>query len=222
MISLFISALVDAHRCTPRTSSPLFRRRHPNSCYLCFAEFTFSLRLTEVRIPNHTVRNSTARLECHYDMDGEDLYSVKWYKDGHEFYRYLPSNTPPALVFHMPGVTVDVSNIPFFLLFFFIQNFCILFKLHEFIESKHLQNYSGRFDVGSWKIINKIPVKFMRSLLSIFLFLSDNHFSSSCTILRPMLLLWCRLVWPARDAIAARYPPRHHPFKRSPITVKWL
>lgn len=48
-------------------------------CNCPFSDFILSLRLTEVRIPNHTVRNSTARLECHYDMDGEELYSVKWY-----------------------------------------------------------------------------------------------------------------------------------------------
>ncbi|XP_031627195.1 uncharacterized protein LOC116343333 isoform X2 [Contarinia nasturtii] len=69
-----------------------------------------ALRLTEVRIPNHTVRNSTARLECHYDMDGEELYSVKWYKDGHEFYRYIPRSMPPALVFELPGINVDIHN----------------------------------------------------------------------------------------------------------------
>lgn len=75
-----------------------------------FSDFILSLRLTEVRIPNHTVRNSTARLECHYDMDGEELYSVKWYKDGHEFYRYIQRNMPPALVFELPGINVDVSG----------------------------------------------------------------------------------------------------------------
>lgn len=74
------------------------------------SDFILSLRLTEVRIPNHTVRNSTARLECHYDMDGEELYSVKWYKDGHEFYRYIPRNMPPALVFPLAGIDVDVSG----------------------------------------------------------------------------------------------------------------
>ncbi|XP_055297130.1 uncharacterized protein LOC129565858 isoform X2 [Sitodiplosis mosellana] len=73
-------------------------------------DFILSLRLTEVRIPNHTVRNSTARLECHFDMDGEDLYSVKWYKDGHEFYRYIPRSMPPALVFELPGINVDIHN----------------------------------------------------------------------------------------------------------------
>lgn len=68
-----------------------------------------ALRLTEVRIPNHTVRGSTARLECHYEMDGEALYSVKWYKDGNEFYRYVPRDMPPVLIFQLPGVSVDVS-----------------------------------------------------------------------------------------------------------------
>ncbi|KAJ6649673.1 hypothetical protein Bhyg_04912 [Pseudolycoriella hygida] len=69
--------------------------------------FSFGLRLTEVRIPNHTVRDSSARLECHFDLDGEALYSVKWYKDGNEFYRYVPRDMPPAQVFILPGVSVD-------------------------------------------------------------------------------------------------------------------
>lgn len=68
-----------------------------------------SLRLTEVRIPNHQVRDTSAVLECHYDLDGEALYSVKWYKDGNEFYRYVPRDMPPAQIFSLVGVTVDVS-----------------------------------------------------------------------------------------------------------------
>ncbi len=28
-----------------------------------------------------------AVLQCLYDMEGEELYSVKWYKAGHEFFR---------------------------------------------------------------------------------------------------------------------------------------
>lgn len=68
-----------------------------------------SLHLTELRIPSHAVRNQSARLECHFDLDGETLYSVKWYKDGNEFYRYVPRDMPPAQVFPLNGVTVDVS-----------------------------------------------------------------------------------------------------------------
>ena len=29
-----------------------------------------------------------ARLSCEFDMEGGTLYSVKWYKDDNEFYRY--------------------------------------------------------------------------------------------------------------------------------------
>lgn len=68
-----------------------------------------SLKLVELRIPSHAVRNQSARLECHFDLDGETLYSVKWYKDGNEFYRYVPRDNPPAQCFPLPGVTVDVS-----------------------------------------------------------------------------------------------------------------
>lgn len=42
-------------------------------------------------------------------MNGEALYSVKWYKDGYEFYRYVPRDHPPAQVFDQNGVNVDVS-----------------------------------------------------------------------------------------------------------------
>lgn len=62
-------------------------------------------------MPNYTVKDNVVRLECHYDMEDEKLYSVKWYKDGHEFYRYLPREHPPGDTFNVAGVSVDVSNI---------------------------------------------------------------------------------------------------------------
>lgn len=68
------------------------------------------LRLNEVRIPMHTVRDLNARLECHFDLEGEALYSVKWYKDGNEFFRFVPRDQPPAQLFPLPGVSVDVST----------------------------------------------------------------------------------------------------------------
>lgn len=68
------------------------------------------LRLTEVRIPNHVTKNSTVQLECHYDLNGEQLYSVKWYKDGNEFFRFVPRDNPPAQPFPLTGVSVDLLN----------------------------------------------------------------------------------------------------------------
>ncbi|XP_053960497.1 adenylate cyclase, terminal-differentiation specific [Anastrepha ludens] len=73
-------------------------------------DYTQSLRLVEVRIPNYVVKGSSAQLECLYDLDGEALYSVKWYKDGNEFYRYVPRDMPPAQTFLLPGVSVELQN----------------------------------------------------------------------------------------------------------------
>lgn len=78
--------------------------------FLIFQDYTQSLRLVEVRIPNYVVKGSSAQLECLYDLDGESLYSVKWYKDGNEFYRYVPRDMPPAQTFLLPGVSVELHN----------------------------------------------------------------------------------------------------------------
>lgn len=68
------------------------------------------LRLTEVRIPNHVLRTAAIQLECHFNLEGDRLYSVKWYKDSYEFYRYVPRDTPPITTFNRTGVNVDVSQ----------------------------------------------------------------------------------------------------------------
>ena len=66
--------------------------------------------MMELVVPQHVVRGQSVRLECNFNLDNVVLYSVKWYKDGNEFYRYVPKEKPPVLVFALPGVTVDVSQ----------------------------------------------------------------------------------------------------------------
>ncbi|XP_058790644.1 uncharacterized protein LOC131663902 [Phymastichus coffea] len=68
------------------------------------------LRMMELVIPQHVVRGQNVRLECNFNLDNVILYSVKWYKDGNEFYRFVPREKPPVLVFPLPGVTVDIHN----------------------------------------------------------------------------------------------------------------
>lgn len=69
----------------------------------------FSLKLTELKIEEHTLVGNSTRLECKYDLQGEKLYTVKWYKDGNEFYRYIPGESPEVQTFNVTGVHVDVS-----------------------------------------------------------------------------------------------------------------
>uniref|UniRef100_A0ABD2WHF5 Ig-like domain-containing protein n=1 Tax=Trichogramma kaykai TaxID=54128 RepID=A0ABD2WHF5_9HYME len=64
----------------------------------------------ELVIPPHAIRGQNVRLDCNFNLDNVNLYSVKWYKDGNEFYRYLPGEQPPVQVFTLPGVTVDIHN----------------------------------------------------------------------------------------------------------------
>ena len=68
------------------------------------------------------VVGESATFKCHFDMEGEMLYSLKWWKDEHQFFQYIPRNNPMMVVFEVPGVHVDVSKLNFFLKY---QNFLI-------------------------------------------------------------------------------------------------
>lgn len=60
-------------------------------------------------MPAYEREGGRTLLGCLYDMEGEALYSVKWYKDGREFFRFVPKNNPQMSFFIRPGVHVDVS-----------------------------------------------------------------------------------------------------------------
>lgn len=56
------------------------------------------------------MRGETATLECIYELHRDTLYSVKWYKDNEEFYRYMPKMSPPQRSYNaIDGVKVEVS-----------------------------------------------------------------------------------------------------------------
>ena len=73
---------------------------------------TNSLLLWKVTVPPFGFGGGSAQLGCDFDSQGEQVYSVKWYKGGQEIFRYIPSNIlQPIAVFTRPGVTIDqVSN----------------------------------------------------------------------------------------------------------------
>ncbi|XP_077297597.1 uncharacterized protein LOC143919258 [Arctopsyche grandis] len=66
------------------------------------------LRVSELRmVPSAVQRDGRVVMHCLYELDGELLYCVKWYRGFYEFYRYCPSEKPAAKVF--PRISVDVS-----------------------------------------------------------------------------------------------------------------
>lgn len=77
-----------------------------------FSLFTViaGLRLSRLDVPAAVIRGEPAWLNCTYDLEKDELYSVKWYKNNVEFYRYLPTDRPPGQKYDLQGVYVDVSK----------------------------------------------------------------------------------------------------------------
>ena len=80
------------------------------SVFLFSITGTYSLKLNTIDVPAHRVVGDKATLVCQFDMEGDTLYSVKWYKDDREFYRYVPNDRPRLQVFDTKGIHVDVST----------------------------------------------------------------------------------------------------------------
>lgn len=75
-----------------------------------FSDVCYGIKLMDVLIPPHAIRGQNAKLSCSYDLEGDKLYSIKWYRNGHEFYRYIPSDNPKTTIFNgRNGINVDVS-----------------------------------------------------------------------------------------------------------------
>ncbi|KAK4874770.1 hypothetical protein RN001_014130 [Aquatica leii] len=80
--------------------------------YLLLHEGVFALRDVKLTIPAAVERGKQAKLRCNYDMEGDPLYAVKWYKSDREFFRYTPLDIPPFKQFSTPYINVveNLSN----------------------------------------------------------------------------------------------------------------
>ncbi|XP_064456670.1 uncharacterized protein LOC135367370 [Ornithodoros turicata] len=68
------------------------------------------LRLIDIHVPGAVRSGDPVQLQCEYNLEGAELYSVKWYKNNVEFYRYLPSDIPPGQSYELLGISVDHSR----------------------------------------------------------------------------------------------------------------
>ncbi|XP_068084009.1 uncharacterized protein [Anabrus simplex] len=77
-------------------------------CLLVFLNTVESRKLVmkEVMIPPVVDIRQNVTLTCRFDVGEERLYSVKWYKDGAEFYRFMPDNYPPCRSLPVVGITL--------------------------------------------------------------------------------------------------------------------
>lgn len=81
-----------------------------NLFHFIFISGSWALKDVSVTVPQAVVVGDSVALHCRYNLEGEPLYTVKWYKGQSEFYRYLPKELPNTQVFPLPGINVDVST----------------------------------------------------------------------------------------------------------------
>lgn len=72
----------------------------------------WSLRNLSISVPRAVLsgEGQSAVLRCSYDLEGAALYSIRWYRAENEFYRYVPREMPPTMVFPLPGASVDLAQ----------------------------------------------------------------------------------------------------------------
>ena len=68
------------------------------------------LQLLSISVPHQVGRGQDTQLKCHFVLEGHPLYSVKWFKGSHEFFRYTPNEYPRYKVFPLKELTVDVMT----------------------------------------------------------------------------------------------------------------
>ncbi|XP_015789407.1 cell adhesion molecule 3-like isoform X3 [Tetranychus urticae] len=62
-------------------------------------------------VPSPTILGEAVELTCSYELEPDlKLYSVKWYKDGVEFYRYVPNDYPAAQTLPIEGIKVELAR----------------------------------------------------------------------------------------------------------------
>lgn len=77
---------------------------------IIFCQGAQSLRNVTLAVtPEVVERGHEVVLRCHYILEEPHLYSLKWYRGKHEFYRFSPKETPATKIFNIPGIDVDVS-----------------------------------------------------------------------------------------------------------------
>nr|XP_046909744.1 uncharacterized protein LOC124491162 [Dermatophagoides farinae] len=69
-----------------------------------------SLRLVMLEVPSPSYAGESIELSCIYELEQDKLYSVKWYKNDVEFYRYVPKDWPPGQFLPINGIRVDLAK----------------------------------------------------------------------------------------------------------------
>lgn len=105
------------------------------------------LRINKLEVPSSVPNGTSIVLYCDYDLEGLGLYSVKWYKNYVEFFRYIPSEDEKVATFKLDGAYVDVSiHLPF--------------QFQEYIKTRRMRFFKPENLRSSSSNLNNLKLRF--------------------------------------------------------------
>ncbi|KAJ9576144.1 hypothetical protein L9F63_006966, partial [Diploptera punctata] len=98
------------YHCQVETDAPSLKSLKSKQVQLNIQDSAGSrtLQKPKLLVPE-TVRvgNKLITLKCDYNLHGERLYSVQWFKNSIEIFRFMPSSTPQKIALPIPGINID-------------------------------------------------------------------------------------------------------------------
>lgn len=80
-------------------------------CYLLFGHHSASgIIFHNFNFDKMPVLGQGIKLLIDYNLEGEELYAIKYYKNGFEFLQFIPLDEPNITIFDVPGFTVDITK----------------------------------------------------------------------------------------------------------------
>ncbi|KAK4300106.1 hypothetical protein Pmani_027671, partial [Petrolisthes manimaculis] len=71
---------------------------------------SLAIRITDVVVPSTVEVGGGADLDCKWENDDDQMYSIKWYQAAYEFYRYTPTAVMQKVqIFDLPTLDVDYT-----------------------------------------------------------------------------------------------------------------
>lgn len=67
--------------------------------------------ITSLVVPQHARLGQDVEMQCGWAAPQEHyLYSLKWYFNDLEFFRYIPEESPKMVIFNVSSINVNVSR----------------------------------------------------------------------------------------------------------------
>ena len=118
-------------------SGKLFSSRHLKPYFKCFqlqcpAERTCGQIITNFVVPSTAFEGDSVYIICDYSLiKGQKLYTLKWYKEEQEFWRYEPRNRPKFQALNVTGISIEVSLSSCSNMFVWLQKCLLTHKLGD-------------------------------------------------------------------------------------------